>query len=189
MFITHRTSEKPLKNFWALKQMLPLQQLHLNSFQPPKPLFLLLRPPKGQARLVTKVWGWKWRRVRRLVRVELGQRIKAKAKKLKLCERLRAQRLTKARKLLLRKRSPSQSSLKLWPRRRRPPRARLLILLSPNQPAKQILPQPRLSLGFFSFLFFYFFICTLLLLWRFAMVYDVPFLLIMKRHYLLLYDK
>ena len=157
MFITHRTSEKLLKHFWALKQMLHLQQLHLNSFQPPKPLFLLLRPPKGQARLVTKVWGWKWRRVRRLVKVKLGQRIRAKAKRLKLCERPKAQRLTKARKLLLRKRSPSQSSLKPWPRRRRPPRARLLILLSPNQPVKKILPQPRLSLGFFSFLFFYFF--------------------------------
>ena len=160
MFITHRTSEKPLKNFQALKQMLPLQQLHLNSFQPPKPLFLLLRPPKGQARLVTKVWRWKWRRVRRLVRVELGQRIRAKAKRLKLCERLRAQRLTKARKLLLRKRSPSQSSLKLWARRRRPPRARLLILLSPNQLAKQILPQPRLSFFlFFIFLYVLFFSC------------------------------
>ena len=36
-------------------------------------------------------------------------------------------------------------------------RARLLILLSPSQPAKKTLLQPRLSLGFFSFFFFFFF--------------------------------
>ena len=34
-------------------------------------------------------------------------------------------------------------------------RARLLILLSPSQPAKKTLLQPRLSLGFFSSFFFF----------------------------------
>ena len=70
---------------------------------------------KGLARLVTKARGWKWPR----------------ARKLKLYQRLRAQRLTEARKLLPRQRGPSLSSLTLWPRRRRSAWARLLILLSP----------------------------------------------------------
>ena len=135
--------------------------------------------------------GWKWLRVRRLARVELSQKIRAKARRLKLCQRPRAQRLTKARKLLPRQRSPSQSNLTPWPRRRRPPQARRLILLSPGQLAKKILPQPRLSLGFFSYSSFFLYIyvcvcvcvcvCTFLLLWQFAIVYDVSFLLINEK--------
>ena len=42
----------------------------------PKPLFLLLRSPKGLVRLVTKARGLRWLRVRRLVRVVLGQSIR-----------------------------------------------------------------------------------------------------------------
>ena len=82
-----------------------------------------LPPPKGLARLVTKASRWKWPR----------------ARKLKLYQRLRAQRLTEVRKLLPRQKGPSRSSLKSWPRRRRPARARLLILMSPNQPTKKTL--------------------------------------------------
>ena len=44
---------------------------------------------------------------RRLPRVELDKRIRAKARKLQLYQRPRTQRLTKARKLFLRQRSPS----------------------------------------------------------------------------------
>ena len=87
--------------------MRPLQQLPLSSFQAPKPLFPRMKPLKGLARLVTKVRGWKWPRARRLARVKFGPRIKAKVRKVKFCHRLRAQRLTEARKLLPRRRSPS----------------------------------------------------------------------------------
>ena len=67
-------SEKLLQHFWALEHMWPLHQWPLSNFQAPKPHLPLLRPPKGLARLVTKARGWKWPR----------------AKKLKLCQRLRA---------------------------------------------------------------------------------------------------
>ena len=144
--------------------MRPLQQLPLSSFQAPKPLLTLLRPPKGLERLVTKARGWKWLR----------------ARKRKLYQRLRAQQLTEARKLLPRQRGPSLSSFTLWPRKRRSAWARLLILLSPGQLAKNTLLQPRLSLGFFFFHFFFF--CTFILLWQFATVYDVSFFCSMKRH-------
>ena len=67
-----------------MEQMRPLQQLPLSSFQAPKPLLTLLRPPKGLERLVTKARGWKWLRARRLTRVKFNQRIRAKVRKLKL---------------------------------------------------------------------------------------------------------
>ena len=162
MFTTHKTSEKLLKHLWTLREMLPMQQLHWSSFQSPKPLSPPLRPPKSLVRLVIKARGWRWPRARRLPRVELGQRLGTKglvtakrSPKLNLCRRPRAQRLTKARRLFPRQRSSSQSSLKLLSRKRRPPRARLLILLSFNQPTKKILLQPRLSQDL-SFLLMYF---------------------------------
>nr|POF27446.1 hypothetical protein CFP56_08784 [Quercus suber] len=57
MCIIQKISKKLLKQLRALGRMLPLLQLHLSSFQPPRPLFLLLRLPKGLARLVTKAKG------------------------------------------------------------------------------------------------------------------------------------
>ena len=89
--------------------------LLLSIFLPLKLLFLLPRPLKGLTRLVTQVMGWKWPRARRLAKVELSQRRRAKA-----------------RKLLLSQRSLSRSSPKPQLRRRRPPRARLLMLPPPS---------------------------------------------------------
>ena len=45
---------------------------------------------KGPDKTSDQGRGWKWPRARRLAKVELSQRIKAKARKLKLCQRSRA---------------------------------------------------------------------------------------------------
>ena len=72
--------------------------------------------------------GWRWSKVRKLTRVGPDQMTKARA-----------------RKPLSRQRSLSWSSLRPWPKRRRP-----LILPSSRWLANKTLPQRRLSLGFLS---------------------------------------
>ena len=57
MSTTPQTSVKLQQHFWALEQMLPLRQSYLWSLLPPRSLFLLLKSPKGLARLVTKAEG------------------------------------------------------------------------------------------------------------------------------------
>ena len=128
--------------------------MRLNSLLPPRPFFPLPRPVKNLVRLVTKVVGWRWPRVRRLAKAEPSQRTKAKA-----------------RKPFLKRRSPSQPSLRAWFRRRRP-----LILPFPYWSTEKTLPRWRLSLGFF-FLSLYFF----LWLGQFTPVHDVLFLLLNEK--------
>ena len=106
--------------------------------------------------------GWRWSKVRKLTRAGLGQMTKARA-----------------RKPLSRQRSPSWSSLRPCPKRRRP-----LILSSSHWSAKKTLPQRRLSLRFLSlpfcifslrsfFLSLYFFFSLALEGGQFALVHDV----------------
>ena len=59
---------------------LPLLQPPLSRPPSLRPLFLLLRSLKGLARLVTKVRGLRWLRVRGLAKVVLGQRTRARAR-------------------------------------------------------------------------------------------------------------
>ena len=71
---TLRTTEKSLRQ--PLRKP-PLLQLRLSSLFLPRSFFPFPRPLKSLARLVTKVEGQRWPRVRRLTRPKPGQRIKA----------------------------------------------------------------------------------------------------------------
>ena len=113
--------------------MLPLRQSYLWSLLPPRSLFLLLKSPKGLARLVTKAGGEvakgrgeRWPKVKGLARVVLGQRIRTKVR------RPRAQRLLSSPRMLLpspRMLLPKQRKLIPIPRKLI---LRPLTLLSPN---------------------------------------------------------
>jgi len=66
---------------------LPTAPASTSSEQPSitQALFLLLRSPKSLARLVTKVKGLRWLRVKGLARVVLGQRIRARVRRSSPC--------------------------------------------------------------------------------------------------------
>ena len=162
---TQRTSEK-FQQRSLLSLLLPF--LPLSSPLPYRPFFLLLESTKGLARLVTKARRLRWPRARRLARMVLDPRTRARVKRLSPQQRPRVPRLLSRSRML----SPRPRMLSPSPKQLIPSSRQLI--------PKMTIPEPRHSFRIF-FLYFSLFLFSLYfslfsLLWQFATVYNVPLL-------------